>query len=89
MTNDLISKNWSDAQWFNFICGLIKEPSTKALDLLKLQCFGFTGFRIANVKATSMDVTVDVTLENSSKYIYKKIEYPWILNGASLAHQVH
>ena len=85
MTNDLICKNWSDAQWFNFICGLIKEPSTKALDLLKLQCYGFTGFRIANVIATSMNVTVDVTLENSSKYIYKKIEYPWILNGASLA----
>lgn len=85
MTNDIISKNWSDAQWFNFICGLIKEPSTKALDLLKLQCYGFTGFRIAHVKATSMEVTVDVTLENSSKYIYKKIEYPWILNGASLA----
>ena len=85
MTNDLISKNWSDAQWFNFICGLIKEPSTKALDLLKLQCYGFTGFRIARVKATSMEVTVDVTLENSSKYIYKKTEYPWILNGASLA----
>lgn len=85
MTNDLISKNWSDAQWFNFICGLIKEPSTKALDLLKLQCYGFTGFRIAHVMATSMEVTVDVTLENSSKYIYKKVEYPWILNGASLA----
>ena len=85
MTNDLISRNWSDAQWFNFICGLIKEPSTKALDLLKLQCFGFTGFRIAHVRATSMDVTVDVTLTNSSKYIYKKVEYPWILNGASLA----
>ena len=85
MTNDLISKNWSDAQWFNFICGLIKEPSTKALDLLKLQCLGFTGFRVANVRATSMDVTVDVTLENSSKYKYKQVEYPWILNGASLA----
>ena len=85
MENDLICKNWSDAQWFNFICGLIKEPSTKALDLLKLQCYGFTGFRIPHVKATSMEVTVDVTLENSSKYIYKKIEYPWILNGASLA----
>lgn len=85
MTNDLISRNWSDAQWFNFICGLIKEPSTKSLDLLKLQCFGFTGFRIAHVKATSMDVTVDVTLENSSKYKYKQVEYPWILNGASLA----
>lgn len=85
MTNDLISKNWSDAQWFNFICGLIKEPSTKSLDLLKLQCYGFTGFRIANVRATSMDVTVDVTLENSSKYKYKQVEYPWILNGASLA----
>lgn len=85
MTNDLISKNWSDAQWFNFICGLIKEPSTKALDLLKLQCYGFTGFRIPHVRATSMEVTVDVTLENSSKYKYKKVEYPWILNGASLA----
>lgn len=85
MTNDLISKNWSDAQWFNFICGLVKEPSTKALDLLKLQCYGFTGFRIAHVRATSMEVTVDVTLENSSKYKYKQMEYPWILNGASLA----
>lgn len=85
MTNDLISKNWSDAQWFNFICGLIKEPSTKALDFLKLQCYGFTGFRIPHVRATSMEVTVDVTLENSSKYKYKKVEYPWILNGASLA----
>lgn len=85
MTNDLISKNWSDAQWFNFICGIIKEPSTKSLDLLKLQCYGFTGFRIDHVKATSMDVTVDVTLENSSKYKYRKVEYPWILNGASLA----
>lgn len=83
MENDLISKNWSDAQWFNFICGLIKEPSTKYL--LKLQCYGFTGFRIPHVVANSMEVTVNVILENSSKYIYKKVEYPWILNGASLA----
>ena len=27
MTNDLISKNWSDAQWFNFICGIIRSSN--------------------------------------------------------------
>ena len=85
MTNELISRDWSDAQWFNFICGLIREPATKSLDLLKLQCVGFTGFRIPKVKATSMEVTVNVELANSSKYKYKNVEYPWILNGASLA----
>lgn len=85
MTNELISRDWSDAQWFNFICGLIREPATKSLDLLKLQCVGFTGFRIPKVKATSMEVTVNVELTNSSKYKYKNVEYPWILNGASLA----
>ena len=27
MTNDLISRNWSDAQWFNFICGIIRSDN--------------------------------------------------------------
>ena len=85
MNNDLISKNWSDAQWFNFICGLVKEPQKSSLDLLKLKCFGFTGFKIPKVKASGLNVTVDIELKNSSKYKYKNVEYPWIINGASLA----
>ena len=85
MNNDIISKNWSDAQWFNFICGLIKEPAKRPLDLLKLKCFGFTGFKIPKVKADDLEVTVDIELKNSSMYKYKNLEFPWIINGASLA----